>query len=303
MVAVISVGHSEEKSGGTSLTLNELPGLCDLLGFSFPHNTMVFSSPSQAWDGYSAEIQGVKYKLGIRTERPKTTLDTPKTPLIVGSLSYITTSASEFLTPEGISVEWTYEELLNYFNSSNVTNCEIGWACFVRLPSGWVAAFSAIRWPEYYPQKNTKIDWFFKRARCPEVDLREPKAEPDEVTPIYNGEGEPVANLAKFDDLMLIILFDKPVSYLIQDDKDDYQLQGFNGKNLGRMYGKTIYSSNGVPVCRLGTTEVIDSVISISKNESGTYSKLELNDTYEPKVFPFLPNDACQSMLIAGSKM
>ena len=76
-------------------------------------------------------------------------------------ISYISTSDPAFVTPEGIGVGSTLEELKRQYGPISE---ETGWAYFYVLPSGWCASFpisplTGIR----EPSGNAKVSWLFKR--------------------------------------------------------------------------------------------------------------------------------------------
>jgi hypothetical protein len=69
------------------------------------------------------------------------------------------TNCSDFLTPEGIHIGMTYNDILNIFPDIKIVNIR-GWAYIAKLPSGWKIAFTKelLRFPEL----TDRIDMIYK---------------------------------------------------------------------------------------------------------------------------------------------
>jgi len=109
----------------TALAIRELPAVGEQLATPLPKSkTFVLASPSQIYDSHKMTADGIVYTLGVSRE---------------GVLRYLETQDESFATPDGVSIGMRLEDLERSFGSPILN--EPGFAYFVRLPSGWNAAF------------------------------------------------------------------------------------------------------------------------------------------------------------------
>ena len=128
------------------IAVKALPKPCDILKVDVETSVRFASSPSQTWPSYEVEVGGIVYVLGVDKNK---------------RVRFIHTIARQFRTPEGVEIGWTYDRLQKTFKRE--ATCERGWACFVRLPSGWTASF--MKFSGSVEPKET-VGSFFQRGYC-----------------------------------------------------------------------------------------------------------------------------------------
>ena len=79
-------------------------------------------------------------------------------------IKYIETSDPAFLSPDGVSITSTYRDLQAV--GAGPLKKELGWACYVCLPSGWAAAVSGSPSDESCSTigGSSVVRWFFQKA-------------------------------------------------------------------------------------------------------------------------------------------
>jgi hypothetical protein len=106
----------------------------------------IMTGPSQLWPRWVTRVDGIEYELGVDDS---------------GYVKYIQALDTAFVTPEGLSVRNTLEDVRDFTEEEIV--CYRGWLCYVRLPSGWKAVISELALdPESWPPSEIRIQFFFK---------------------------------------------------------------------------------------------------------------------------------------------
>jgi hypothetical protein len=112
------------------IQVSALPQLGETLADPGPTCTRELVSPSQMWPSYDADVDGVRYTLGVDGER---------------RVHYVATHDRAFRTPEG----WKTGDLA----PEGTVRREAGWGDFVALASGWNAFIG----------NDGRIVFFFRR--------------------------------------------------------------------------------------------------------------------------------------------
>ena len=87
-------------------------------------STQILASPSQTFSKYNVLVKGIKYEIGVDSEK---------------TIAFISTSDENFSTPENIRVGMGLMEALQISHADMLI--EKGWASYLTLKSGWNAAF------------------------------------------------------------------------------------------------------------------------------------------------------------------
>ena len=108
---------------------------------------LVISSSQISDQIYVFYEKGIKYTISLDKQN---------------KINYISPEDKKFISPEGLHVGDTLKQTLAVTSHSSIK--ERGWAFYVRLPSGWNAAFTqGPTWTEGELKDTTIIKWFFKR--------------------------------------------------------------------------------------------------------------------------------------------
>ena len=109
---------------------------------------LLTSSSSINSEAYTVYENGIKYVISVDKNK---------------EINYISTMDKNFMSPEGIRVGNSLQQVLNVADSKNI-NKEFGWAFFVKLPSGWSVAFTQGKTVTEGKLKNiAEVKWLFKR--------------------------------------------------------------------------------------------------------------------------------------------
>lgn len=114
-----------------------------------PSEFRILAGSSQLSPAYRVRYQGVVYDVGTNQE---------------GKIAFISTSESSFVTPEGIRKGDRLEKVRKLTGIKEPASWEPGWSCFIRLRSGWNAAFDFAR-DGKCDHGDSRVTWFFQRDR------------------------------------------------------------------------------------------------------------------------------------------
>ncbi|MCB1036833.1 MAG: hypothetical protein KDD47_23610 [Acidobacteria bacterium] len=120
----------------------------------FREEAAMMESAASFAPAYSLHLEGVAYSVvaGRQSEE----------------LTFIVTTDTAFLTPEGAAIGQEFQTLLA--DHGGELRQETGWACYLCLPSGWAAGLPVLsddtKWIpcEDHKLDDAEISWFFKRA-------------------------------------------------------------------------------------------------------------------------------------------
>ena len=135
------------KTNNELLYVNELPELNDFFENNSQSENFLLTSSGQFSNAYVVIWNNIKYSIAVNDSN---------------KIFYISTSDSNFITSDNIRIGSTQKDF-SYFDSSLVYK-ENGWAYFVKLQSGWNAAFIEGESMTNEPlTKDSKVSFFFKK--------------------------------------------------------------------------------------------------------------------------------------------
>jgi hypothetical protein len=117
-------------------------------GFNVQNNTILLISSSQFWPYFDKTIDGIKYSIAYNPDTK--------------TITYISTQDPLFKSPDGYKIGDTFSTFNDDLRKKIIQ--ETGWAYFIKLPSGWNAAFiQGSTMTDGNLEDNAKLKWFFKR--------------------------------------------------------------------------------------------------------------------------------------------
>lgn len=129
------------------LILEKLPGLNDLFECQFKNESLLLSSSGQSSKSFDIVCNNIHFSIS--------TNDSNK-------IIFISTNDTNFITSDKIKVGTPLSEFPDYYSPS--VNKETGWAYFIKLKSGWNAAFTEGESMTNKPlTQKSKVSFFFKR--------------------------------------------------------------------------------------------------------------------------------------------
>lgn len=139
------------------LAVTEVPSLCETMHPIRESETAVLELRHQAWPRYVANVGDVTLTIGLDA---------------ANRVRFVSTSSPEFATPDGVSVGWAFEDLEERFDAE--VTCDARFVCYVELPSGWFAGFSAkearrgkaIVLEAAVPGAEDRVTFLFKSGEC-----------------------------------------------------------------------------------------------------------------------------------------
>jgi len=128
-------------------TVDRVPSLGDRVQCELKENGMLIVSSAQIAHTCDVFVNAVTFTLGSTDGE---------------HVSYISVDNPRFRTPEGVSVDSTFDQVMAAGGSA--PRPEPGWAFFATLPSGWKAAYSSGQTgTERPPAGGSKVQWLFRR--------------------------------------------------------------------------------------------------------------------------------------------
>ncbi|MBE0551397.1 MAG: hypothetical protein IH619_03345 [Ignavibacterium sp.] len=135
------------KTNNELLDVNKLPELNDFFENNSQSENFLLTSSGQFSKAYVVICNNIKYSIAVNDSN---------------KIIYISTSDSNFVTLDNIRIGSTQKDFSSF--DSSLVYKENGWAYFVKLQSGWNAAFTEGESMTNEPlTRDSKVSFFFKK--------------------------------------------------------------------------------------------------------------------------------------------